>query len=168
VGAPARFPALRKGSSVAVNGACLTLAARRGRRLEFDVVPETLRLTNLGRLAVGDRVNLEPALHYGDRLDGHLVQGHVEALGRVQDAPGRRGGEVRLRVAFPRRLKRRIVPKGSVAVDGVSLTVARVRGGGFEAALVPHTLRLTTLGEKTGGDRVNLETDLYLRARPRG
>lgn len=151
-------PAPRQGDSVAVNGCCLTIAALEGMRAAFDVVTETLRLTNLGRLRPGDAVNVERSLRLGDPLDGHLVSGHVERIGRVSDVhvlPG----ETRLTVECGPDFAARTLPKGSVAVDGVSLTVAGLGSDHFTVALVPHTLQVTTLGQRRTGDLVNLEPD---------
>ncbi len=153
---------LRVGASVCVSGACLTVGRRSGARLEFRLVPETLRRTALGRLRAGDRVNLERSLRYRGRVDGHFVAGHVDAVGRVTGAR-REGNGVRLTVAAPARFMRYVAVKGSVAVDGVSLTVARVGRSSFEIALIPHTLRVTTLGALRSGSRVNLEADLLAR-----
>lgn len=154
------------GESVAVNGACLTAVGVDGVRLRFDLAEETLRVTTLGDLAPGDPVNLERPLRLDGRLGGHLVLGHVDAVGAVvgvePEGPGRR-----LRVEAPGRLRGLLVPKGSVAVDGVSLTLTEVEGSAFAVALIPHTLAVTTLGLRRVGDRVNLETDVigkYVRA----
>jgi riboflavin synthase len=147
------------GDSVAVDGACLTVAELEGGRLAFDVVRETLDKTSLGRLRAGMRVNLERALRSGARLDGHIVQGHVDGTGRVRSLQ-RRGDDVVLRVDCEAALAELLVDKGSVAVDGVSLTVVDAEPAGFSVALVPHTLQVTTLGERQPGDRVNLEADI--------
>jgi riboflavin synthase len=147
------------GDSVAVNGACLTVVARDADTFQFQAGPETLQRTNLGELVVGDRVNLERSLRLADRLGGHLVQGHVDGTGRV--AERRPQGEWDL-VWFtcPQLLATQLVPKGSVAVDGVSLTVVDVAGDRFSVALIPHTLERTTLGFKQPGAVVNLESDI--------
>jgi riboflavin synthase len=147
------------GASVAVNGACLTVIAVKGERIDFDAVRETLERTALGELSRGSRVNLERALRADGRLDGHLVQGHVDTTGRVR-ALERHGDDVRLLVGCPADLAGLLVPKGSVAIDGVSLTVVEVEAEGFDVVLIPHTLRATTLGERQPGDRVNLEADV--------
>ncbi len=147
------------GDSVAVNGCCLTIDALDGCEASFDVVEESLRRTNLGQLRAGARVNVERSLAFGDPVDGHLVSGHVEATGAVlalEPTPS----ETRLTVGCTAEFAGRLLPKGSVAVDGVSLTIATLHSGSFEIALVPHTLRRTTLGERRVGDRVNLEPDL--------
>ena len=144
-----------EGDSVSVDGVCLT--ALDGSQLAFDVVDETLGRTTLGAVKPGDRVNLEPALRAGDPLGGHIVQGHVDGLGRVRSA-----GEP-VWVDAPFELLRYCVEKGSITVDGVSLTVAAVDGEGFAVALVPHTLEATTLGELEAGDAVNLEVDVLAK-----
>jgi len=144
-----------EGDSVSVDGVCLT--AVDGSRLAFDVVDETLSRTTLGTLKTGDRVNLEPALRAGDPLGGHMVQGHVDGIGRVREA-----AEV-VWVDEPTELLRYCVEKGSITVDGVSLTVAALDEQGFAVALVPHTLAATTLGELEPGDPVNLEVDVLAK-----
>jgi riboflavin synthase len=144
-----------EGDSVAVDGVCLT--AVDGSRLAFDVVDETLSRTTLGGLAPGDPVNLEPALRAGEPLGGHIVQGHVDGLGRVRST-----GE-QVWIDAPPGLGRYLVEKGSITVDGVSLTVAAVDGRGFAVALVPHTLEVTTLGALEPGDPVNLEVDVLAK-----
>ena len=149
----------RLGDSISVNGACLTVTARDGDRLAFDAVRETMERSALRRLRPGARVNLERALRADGRLDGHIVQGHVDEAGRVREL--RRAGEdVRLFVATSPGFADLLVEKGSVAVDGVALTVVGVARDGFDAALIPHTLAVTTLGELTPGTPVNLEADV--------
>ena len=155
-----RLPAeVRLGDSVSVSGACLTIAEEDPERLVFDAVAETLERTALGELAPGEPVNLERALRADGRLDGHIVQGHVDGTGRVRELR-REGEDVRLFVDCDPGLARLLVEKGSVAVDGVSLTVVGVRPDGFDVALVPHTLEVTTLGGLAAGRRVNLEADV--------
>jgi riboflavin synthase len=150
----------RAGDSVSVAGVCLTLVAAPRKGVGgFEAVRETLSRTSLGSLRPGSRVNLERALRLGDRLGGHFVQGHVDGLGTVRRNGGPEGAHV-LSVAAPAEVRRFLVEKGSVAVDGVSLTLASLDGEGFAVALVPHTLEHTTLGALRGGDRVNLEADL--------
>jgi riboflavin synthase len=153
---------LDAGDSVAVAGACLTVAGRDAGAFEADAINQTLSLTSLGDLRAGDRVNLEPALRAGDPLGGHLVQGHVDGVGTVV-AVRADGASRRLRVELPADLRRYVVPRGSIALDGVSLTVAEVGDGGVETALIPETLARTTLGEAAEGDRVNVEVDLIAR-----
>jgi len=148
------------GASVAVNGACLTVVARRAGGLAFDVGPETLARTALGRLAPGDGVNLERPLRMGAPLGGHLVLGHVDGVGTVEDVT-RVESTARVRIVLPGpELDPYLVPKGSVAVDGVSLTVAALERGRFEVMLIPHTLAVTTLGRLAAGQAVNIETDV--------
>lgn len=153
---------LAPGESVAVNGACLTVSRGTGESLAADVSPETLERTTLGQLRRGASVNLERALRLGDRLGGHLVLGHVDAVGRLVSE--RRQGAFRvLRVSFPSSLAPEVAEKGSVAVDGVSLTVASEGEGWFEVALIPTTLAGTTLAQRRPGDAVNLETDVLAK-----
>ena len=147
------------GASIAVNGACLTVVEATAREVVFEAVRETLERTALGELRPDARVNLERALRADARLDGHIVQGHVDGTGRVR-ALERQGEDVRLVVDCAPELARQLVPKGSIAVDGVSLTLVGVSDAGFDVALIPHTLAETTLGERRPGDRVNLEADV--------
>lgn len=147
------------GDSVAVNGACLTASRIERDEVEFDVGAETMKLTTLGDLRSGSRVNVELALRPDDRLGGHFVQGHVDGTGTVreiQDLPG----EWRLKVGVSSDLSQQMVKKGSVAVDGISLTVADLMPDAFEVSVIPHTLAETTLREKRTGDRVNIECDM--------
>jgi riboflavin synthase len=150
---------LEVGESVAVNGVCLTVVAREGDRLAFDLAEETRRVTTLGELAPADPVNLERPLRLDGRLGGHLVLGHVDAVGRVRALVPEGDGR-RLTVEIPAGLRPLLVPKGSVTVDGVSLTVAELAPASFAVALVPHTLAVTTLGMRGLGSRVNLEMDV--------
>jgi riboflavin synthase len=170
---------VRLGDSIAVSGACLTVTRIEGSSHTFEAVPETLSRTRLGRLAAGDRVNLERAVGAGARLDGHIVQGHVDGLGTVE-ALERRGDEVLLRVrvdgggptgssgdaledSLADSLVDSLVDKGSVAIDGVSLTVVRADKDRFHVALIPHTLAQTTLGDLRPGDAVHLEVDVFAK-----
>lgn len=150
------------GDSVAINGVCLTVTERNGTSLSFDAVPETLSRTALGRLAAGSAVNLEPALRAGEPLGGHYVQGHVDGVGRVRSIEPE-GDGVRLAVETPAELLRYCVEKGSITVEGVSLTIAALRDHGFEVALIPHTLAETTLATLAPGDPVNLEADVLAK-----
>jgi len=150
------------GDSIAVNGCCLTVTAADGETLEFDAVPETITRTTLGALGDGDEVNLEPALRAGEPLGGHFVQGHVDGRARVT-AVHEEGEGARLRLEFEPGLLRYCVEKGSIALDGVSLTVAALRDDGIEIALVPFTLENTTLGALGPGDEVNVEVDLLAK-----
>lgn len=147
------------GESIAVNGCCLTVVAIDGGRLAFEAGPETLAKTNLGGLAAGARVNVERSLRLGDRLGGHLVTGHVDAVGTLEERRDE-GDWSTYWFRFPAPLRGQLVPKGSIAVDGVSLTVVDVTPERFSVALIPHTLAVTTLGQLRPGERVNLETDL--------
>jgi riboflavin synthase len=147
------------GDSVSVNGVCLTAVRIAPPVLEFDAVTETAERTALDRLRVGESVNLEPALRVGDRLGGHMVLGHVDGLGRLRKIE-KIGSETRLSFTAPPEIMQYIVPKGSIAVDGVSLTIADCGSEGFSVAVIPHTLSSTTLGEKNSGSFVNLETDI--------
>jgi riboflavin synthase len=150
---------LALGDSVAVNGCCLTVVGHDGVTCRFQVGPETLARTNLGALAAGDRVNLERSLRAGALLGGHIVQGHVDGVGTV-DRRVEEGEWVTVWFRCPYGLAAQMVPKGSVAVDGVSLTLVEVGREAFNVALIPHTLALTTLGFKRPGDAVNLESDI--------
>lgn len=146
------------GDSVALDGVCLTVVETGGGRLAFDVVPETLARVK----PFADHVNVEPALRAGDPLGGHYVQGHVDGVGTVASVVPEADG-VRVRIEPPAELLRYVVEKGSIAVDGVSLTVAAVDESGFEVALIPHTLAATTLAGVTSGDAVNLEADVLAK-----
>lgn len=158
----ARWGALARGESVAVSGVCLT-ALRPGPRLAADLSAETLGRTTLGALRAGDRVNLERALEWGDRLSGHFVLGHVDGVARIAAVRSRGRSRV-YRIAAPRELRPFVVEKGSVALDGISLTVARVgRGAVFDVMVIPETLRRTTLSLRRAGDGVNFEADVFAR-----
>lgn len=150
---------LAVGDSVAVNGVCLTVTSLLGDAFTVDVMAETLAKTNLGELKIGDRVNLERALRFGDRLGGHLVTGHVDGVGRILRKEKREIAWV-FTIAAPREVARYLVRKGSVAVDGISLTVVDAWDEGFTVSVIPHTAAVTTLGFKGPGDTVNLEADL--------
>jgi riboflavin synthase len=153
---------VRFGESVAINGVCLTVTQLKGSVASFDVIPETLRRTTLGLLRAGQRVNVERALRVGDRIDGHFVQGHIDGIGRVERVE--RSGEYKLWVAPERGLLDYIIRKGSVALDGVSLTIADVGHAIFSVALIPVTLQRTVLGERAAGETLNIETDVLARA----
>ncbi len=150
------------GGSISVAGCCLTVVDGDRRTLAFDVVPETLARTTLGRLAAGSPVNLEPALRAGEALGGHYVQGHVDGVGRVRTVE-REGDGVLMSFDAPVEVLRYCVEKGSIAVEGVSLTITGVGDHGFGVALVPHTLAETTLGSLQPGDEVNLEGDVLAK-----
>jgi riboflavin synthase len=159
VGAESITDGVKPGDSVSVNGGCLTATSIRDGRISFEVVRETMERTSLGDLKVGARVNLERAMRAGDRLDGHIVQGHVDGVGTIRQLI-REGNDVRLQIDCDPDLADCVVEKGSIAVDGVSLTVAAQSPSGFEVALIPHTLEITTLGDRQPHDRVNLEADV--------
>ena len=151
------------GDSVAVNGVCLTVVDVAEDRLAFDVSEETLARSSLRRLAPGEPVNLERPATLGTRLGGHLVQGHVDGVGEVaQVTPDGAGGAV-VAIVVPQELRRYVVEKGSITVDGVSLTVSALRPDGVEVALIPHTLAVTTFGTARAGDPVNLEVDVIAK-----
>jgi riboflavin synthase len=159
VAAPETAVDAQVGDSVSVAGVCLTVVERDGERLMFDVVPETLSRTALGGVEAGGSVNLEPSLRVGDRLGGHVVQGHVDAVGSVRSVT-EEGDSRRVWIDAPQAVLAYCIDKGSVAVDGVSLTVAAFDDDGFEVALIPHTLAVTTLGRVEPGDELNLEADV--------
>ncbi len=151
------------GASVAVNGVCLTVVESRGDVLRFDVGPETLARTNLGELQPGAKVNVEGSLKLGDEVGGHFVSGHVDATGKVLALKPWGKDFFLLRVELPKELRGMVVEKGSIAVDGISLTVTKAGKGDFEIMIVPHTLANTTLGTRKAGSRVNLEADPFAR-----
>jgi riboflavin synthase alpha subunit len=152
---------IRLGDSIAVDGCCLTVAALSPNTLTFDVIPETLSKTTLGDLRPGQTVHLEQSLRFGDRVDGHLVQGHVDGVGTVRSVHTQ--GEWRAALEVPEHLAEYLIPKGSIAVDGVSLTLARVDRNLFDITLIPTTLDLTHLGRLAPGHRVNLECDATVK-----
>ena len=162
VRAPQLLSGVKIGDSMAVNGVCLTVVHLRGDTFTADVMPETVRRTTLHLLQPGDRVNLEKALRPTDGLDGHIVQGHVEGVGTIQQIISEGNARV-YRIQAPGELLRYIVEKGSIAVDGISLTVTETDDSGFGVSLILHTAKMTTLGYKSAGDAVNLETDILAR-----
>jgi len=146
------------GDSVSVNGVCLTVTKHNG-DISFDVSPETVRSTNLGNLKISDKINLERALRLSDRLGGHLVTGHVDGIGTIRNK--KQAGEYTFYTfEAPAEILRYIVKKGSVAIDGISLTVVDLDHGSFSVAIIPHTAAATNIGEKSIGERVNLEADI--------
>jgi len=151
---------VKLGDSIAVSGCCLTVSAIDGPLHTFEAIAETLDKTKLGGLETGGRVNLERAMGVGSRFDGHIVQGHVDGQGRVRRFD-KQGHEVELHIECDPELAGQLVDKGSVTIDGVSLTVVRVVPDGFHVALIPHTLAVTTLSELSAGDAVNLEVDVF-------
>lgn len=155
-------PELKAGDSISVNGVCLTVTEQEGSSFSLDVVSETLRRTNLGALLAGDSVNLERPLRADGRLDGHVVQGHVDTFGAVSSVTSEGAGR-RIAIDVSPRYRRYLVEKGSIAVDGVALTIAGVTDTGFEAALIPFTLQVTNLGLRQAGQQVNLEFDVLAK-----
>ena len=151
------------GASISVNGACLTAVETADDSVSVDVIPETLQRTNLGSLVPGNQVNLERPMPANGRFDGHIVQGHVDGVGVVSGIDKTDDGGVLMTIEAPTSLHRYLVEKGSVTIDGVSLTVASLTGEGFTVALIPHTLQVTTLGLRNQGDTVNLEVDVLAK-----
>jgi riboflavin synthase len=147
------------GESIAVNGVCLTVVHRQGHTFAVDVSPETLRATDLGELRPGDGVNLERSLRLNERIGGHLVSGHVDGVGTIIDKRSE-ANALHYDVQVPKDLMRYVVPKGSIAVDGISLTVVACRPNGFQVTIIPHTAAVTTIGHKGIGATVNLECDM--------
>ena len=150
------------GASMAVNGVCLTVVNRRPRHFEADMGPETLSCTTLGELRPSDRVHLERPLRMGDMLGGHLVTGHVDGVAKVEWAR-KQGDTLVLRFSAPPTVEPYLVKKGSIAIDGTSLTINHVDGSSIEVCLIPHTLAVTLLGELRAGDRVNMEADMIAK-----
>jgi len=150
---------LRKGDSVCINGACLTATKITKGEAEFEMISETIRRTNLGRTGPGEMVNVERSLRVGDRLEGHFVLGHVDGTGIIEDIR-KTSSETTIWIKLEGGLIKSVVSKGSIAVDGVSLTLVNVEGNRVSVSLIPHTLKVTTLGMKHIGDRVNIETDV--------
>lgn len=153
----------RLGASIAINGVCLTTVKTKSGRHSFDVGPDTWKRTNLGALKTGQSVNIEPALRHGDELGGHFVTGHVDAAAGVISLEPWGEGFWRLRVELPKVLRGLVAVKGSIAIDGISLTVTAVGKSYFEVMLVPHTLQNTNLGRRKAYDKVNLEADPLAR-----
>jgi len=151
------------GDSISLNGCCLTVVEVGSESYLVDAVEETLRVTTVGRLQPGDRVNLERSVRLSDRLGGHLVQGHVDGVGVLVAREPQADGSLMLRFEAPPDVLRYVVYKGSIAVDGVSLTVAGLDSSSFSVAIIPHTQTVTTLGFRHSGDQVNLETDVLAR-----
>lgn len=147
------------GDSIAVNGACLTAVSLQGARFTVDVSPETLSKTTFKSIKIGDRVNLERALKLSDRLDGHLVSGHIDGLGTITGKQNQ-GNAIAVTFSVPEFLSRYMIPKGSVAIDGISLTINSCENQSFNVSIIPHTAKITTLGFKETGARVNIETDM--------
>jgi riboflavin synthase len=150
---------LKKGDSVCINGACLTATKLSKGEAEFEMVSETIRRTNLGQTRPGEMVNVERSLRIGDRLEGHFVLGHVDGIGIIEDIE-KASTETTIWIKLDKELIKSVVPKGSIAVDGVSLTLVGVKDNRVSVSLIPHTLKVTTLGMKHIGDQVNIETDI--------
>jgi riboflavin synthase len=150
---------LKKGDSVCINGACLTATKLSNGEAEFEMVSETIRRTSLGQTRPGEMVNVERSLRVGDRLEGHFVLGHVDGTGIIEDID-KTSSETTIWIDLDRELIKSVVPKGSIAVDGVSLTLVGVEDNRVSVSLIPHTLKVTTLGMRHRGDRVNIETDI--------
>ena len=153
---------LKKGDSVCINGACLTATKLSRGEAEFEMVSETIRRTNLGQTKPGEMVNIERSLRVGDRLEGHFVLGHVDGTG-VIDYIQKMSSETTIWIKLDEQLTKSLAPKGSIAVDGVSLTLVGVEGDRVSVSIIPHTLKVTTLGMKRRGDRVNIETDILAK-----
>ena len=149
----------KTGDSIAVSGACLTAVKIDGRRFEVDVSPETLKTTTFGAAKIGDLVNLERAMRFSDRIDGHLVSGHIDGLGLIKHRETR-GNAIVVTIETADSLMRYMIVKGSVAVDGTSLTINRCDHRSFSVSIIPHTAKWSTIGIKVQGDRVNIETDM--------
>jgi riboflavin synthase len=151
------------GDSISVNGCCLTITSCTDKEWTCDVVEETLKKTNLSQLEIGEKVNLERAVRFGDRLDGHLVQGHVDEVGFIKDKKSLSDGSWWVTILSKKSVLRYLIHKGSITVDGVSLTVAEVTEDTFSFAMIPHTANMTSLGHKQPRDPVNLEIDLMAK-----
>ncbi len=161
---------IQMGESIAVNGVCLTVVQFKSPFFEVEIVPETQRDTTLGGLIYGEKVNLERSLRYGDRIGGHFIMGHVDGFGRIKSLK-KQGAHVILEIIPPSGLLRLLAPKGSVAIDGISLTIQKKKAESFEVAVIPHTLEETNLKNKKTGERVNLEIDVidrYLKMSAQG
>jgi len=150
------------GDSIAVDGVCLTVTGIRNESLSFEVIPETLKVTTLGRLKISKRVNLERSLKVGDRVSGHFVNGHIDCIGIIR-RKRYKTGNLGFEIAVPANLLRYILPKGSIALDGISLTVAEKSYNTFTVYIIPHTLKNTTLSFKGSSDRLNVEFDILVK-----
>lgn len=161
---PSFFDDITIGSSIAVNGTCLTVIELDDKTMKFDLTEETLRRTTLGTKKVGEKMNLERSVRHGQRMEGHTVQGHVEGTAEVKGATMNVDGSVTITLSLPPELMPCVLSKGSIAIDGVSLTVASIEHNNCSIALIPHTLKVTTLGSLTKGMQVNVETDILVRS----
>lgn len=159
VASPFGLGKVKKGESIAVNGCCLTVVSKAGKSFDADLSHETLDVTNLKSVRPGSVVNLERPLRLSDRIDGHLVQGHVDGLGRILKIK-KPGDSWEIEIEIPKDLRRYLIPKGSVTVDGISMTVNRLTPKSFTLVVIPHTFQVTNLKAKRAGDPVNLEVDL--------
>ena len=159
---PSYLTEVQLGDSININGVCLTLVQKREREIELDLSQETLQKTVLGELKKGDQVNLERALRLTDRLGGHIVTGHVDGIGVIIEKRGERDF-LQLRIRIPESVSKYVVQKGSIAIDGISLTVNECKGEEIQMTLIPYTLEKTTLMGKKVGDRVNVETDILAK-----
>jgi len=159
---PSYLTEVQLGDSININGVCLTVVQKKGREIELDLSQETLQKTVLGELKKGDQVNLERALRLTDRLGGHIVTGHVDGMGVIIEKRGERDF-LQLRIRISESVSKYVVQKGSIAIDGISLTVNECRGGEIQMTLIPYTLDKTTLMGKKVGDRVNVETDILAK-----
>ena len=159
VDASLRLDQTKIGDSISVSGACLTVIKIAGQRFEVDVSPETLGITTLGKASIGERVNLERAIRLCDRIDGHLVSGHIDGIGTIKHREAFSNAII-VTIGVPEGLTRYMIKKGSVAVDGISLTINTRAMDEFSASIIPYTARLTTIGFKSKGDPVNIETDM--------
>ena len=150
------------GDSIAVNGACLTVIRKEANLIVFDVVPETLRIANLGKLRIGEKVNLERSLKAGGRVSGHFVLGHVDCIGVIRKKAYIKGG-LCFEIAVPPDFLKYVFSKGSVAIDGISLTIAEISRGSFKVYIIPHTLKNTNLSLRAPSDKVNIEFDILAK-----
>ena len=159
IGLPAHLTEVQLGDSININGVCLTVVQKRGQSVELDLSKETLQRTILGEVKEGDQVNLERALKLSDRLGGHIVTGHIDGIGMIVEKRGERDF-LQLKIRVPESVSKYVVQKGSIAIDGISLTVNEYQAGEIQMTLIPYTIEKTTLVDKEVGDRVNLEADI--------
>ncbi len=152
-------PASQIGDSISVNGVCLTVISKKGREVSFDLSDETLQRTNLGNLKKGETINLEPSLNPTSKIGGHFVTGHIDTIGKIR-SKNALGDMLKIEIEIPRDITDFFVEKGSVAVDGISLTVVDILSNSFTTVIIPHTAKITTLGFKGSGDTVNIEVDI--------
>lgn len=150
---------LKVGHSVAINGVCLTVTKISSNKAEFEMIGETLKKTDLGKLQLGDKVNIERSLKVGERMDGHYVLGHVDGTGKIIEIEKMRK-EIKIWIELPKELIRYVVKEGSIAIDGISLTVVDLLKNKISVCIIPHTMKITNLGTKKAGDKVNIETDI--------